>query len=86
MRSPLVTRLEPPHGDGPPVLRMPVGQTTIAAPTAAMIYQFHEVALRFSNYQFSLLAKCLLICHDDSFVFLPSVFENFLICLSVLRL
>ena len=38
-------RLEPPHGDGPPVLRMPVGQTTIAAPTAAMIYQFREVAL-----------------------------------------
>ena len=28
-----------------PVLRMPVGDTWIAAPTAAMIYQFREVCI-----------------------------------------
>jgi mutator protein MutT len=34
-------------GDGPhPVLRMPVGDDWIAAPTAAIIYQFREVAVR----------------------------------------
>lgn len=33
------------HGPHP-VLRMPVGETWIAAPTAALIYQFCEVALR----------------------------------------
>ena len=34
-----------PHGKDP-VLRMPVGNNWIAAPTAAMLYQFREVALR----------------------------------------
>ena len=29
-----------------PVLRMPVGANWIAAPTAAMLYQFREVCLR----------------------------------------
>lgn len=29
-----------------PVLRMPVGASWIAAPTAAMLYQFREVCLR----------------------------------------
>jgi mutator protein MutT len=33
-----------PHG-GPPVLRMPVGSSWIAAPTAAFLYQFREVGL-----------------------------------------
>ena len=33
-----------PHGRHP-VLRMPVGNSSIAAPTAAMIYQFREVAI-----------------------------------------
>ena len=28
-----------------PVLRMPVGSSSIAAPTAALIYQFREVAI-----------------------------------------
>jgi 8-oxo-dGTP pyrophosphatase MutT (NUDIX family) len=37
-------RLEPPHDPGgPPVLRMPVGRSDIAAPTAALIYQFREL-------------------------------------------
>lgn len=30
---------------GPPVLRMPVGSSWIAAPTAALLYQFREVGL-----------------------------------------
>ena len=33
-------------GSEPPVLRMPVGSTWIAAPTAAILYQFREVCLR----------------------------------------
>lgn len=40
-------RLEP-AGEGAgtaPVLRMPVGRTAIAAPTAALLYQFREVVL-----------------------------------------
>ncbi|MGA1736914.1 MAG: NUDIX hydrolase [Pseudomonadales bacterium] len=37
-------RLEPPHEPGgAPVLRMPVGRSDIAAPTAALIYQFREL-------------------------------------------
>ena len=32
-------------GSGNPVLRMPVGNNWIAAPTAALIYQFREVAI-----------------------------------------
>jgi 8-oxo-dGTP pyrophosphatase MutT (NUDIX family) len=38
-------RLEPLEADGEPVLRMPVGDGSIAAPTAAILYQFREVAL-----------------------------------------
>ncbi len=30
---------------GNPVLHMPVGYTTIAAPTAVLIYQFREVVI-----------------------------------------
>ena len=37
--------LEPAPGGGHPLLRMPVGDTWIAAPTAALIYQFREVCL-----------------------------------------
>lgn len=37
--------LEPMAGSAHPVLRMPVGDTWIAAPTAAMIYQFREVCI-----------------------------------------
>lgn len=37
--------LDPGEGDGHPVLRMPVGEDYIAAPTAAIIYQFREVCL-----------------------------------------
>jgi hypothetical protein len=35
------------HEDGSeqPVLRMPVGQTWIAAPTAAVLYQFRELCI-----------------------------------------
>lgn len=38
--------LEPVAGGGAPVLRMPVGDNWIAAPTAAILYQFREVCLR----------------------------------------
>jgi 8-oxo-dGTP pyrophosphatase MutT (NUDIX family) len=34
-----------PTPDGAPVLRMPVGDSWIAAPTAAILYQFREVCL-----------------------------------------
>lgn len=34
-----------PHGEHP-VLRMPIGNDSIAAPTAAILYQFREVVLR----------------------------------------
>jgi 8-oxo-dGTP pyrophosphatase MutT (NUDIX family) len=41
--------LDPPHEDGgPPVLRLPLGpraDSWVAAPTAALLYQFREVAL-----------------------------------------
>ena len=37
--------LEPMAGSAHPVLRMPVGSDHIAAPTAALIYQFREVCL-----------------------------------------
>ncbi|MDH5340504.1 MAG: CoA pyrophosphatase [Rubrivivax sp.] len=37
--------LEPMQGQAHPVLRMPVGDTWIAAPTAAILYQFREVCL-----------------------------------------
>ncbi len=37
--------LDPVPGSEHPVLRMPVGDTSIAAPTAAMIYQFREVCI-----------------------------------------
>ncbi len=38
-------RLDPGEEGGPPILRMPVGDDHIAAPTAAIIYQFREVCL-----------------------------------------
>lgn len=37
--------LDPSPDGGHPVLRMPVGDTWIAAPTAAILYQFREVCL-----------------------------------------
>ena len=37
--------LEPLEGSEHPVLKMPVGDNWIAAPTAAMIYQFREVCV-----------------------------------------
>lgn len=38
--------LDPPHEPGgPPVLRMPLADSWVAAPTAALIYQFREVLL-----------------------------------------
>ena len=37
--------LEPTADGGAPVLRMPVGSTWIAAPTAAILFQFREVCL-----------------------------------------
>jgi len=38
-------RLDPVEGAEHPILRMPVGEDHIAAPTAALIYQFREVCL-----------------------------------------
>lgn len=38
-------RLDPVEGSAHPILRMPVGDDHIAAPTAALIYQFREVCL-----------------------------------------
>lgn len=40
--APLLDRID---GGGHPVLRMPVGDNWIAAPTAALIYQFREVCI-----------------------------------------
>jgi len=37
--------LEEVPGGGAPVLRMPIGETWIAAPTAAILYQFREVCI-----------------------------------------
>ena len=37
--------LDPMAGQPHPVLRMPVGDTWIAAPTAAILYQFRELCL-----------------------------------------
>jgi hypothetical protein len=37
--------LDPRPGSDAPVLRMPVGETSIAAPTAAILYQFREVCI-----------------------------------------
>jgi 8-oxo-dGTP pyrophosphatase MutT (NUDIX family) len=38
--------LDPPHeAGGPPVLRMPLGDDWVAAPTAAIVYQLREVLL-----------------------------------------
>ena len=41
--APMLDRLE---GSDHPVLRMPIGDSWIAAPTAAILYQFAEVCLR----------------------------------------
>lgn len=38
--------LDPGPTEGSPVLRMPVGKTWIAAPTAALLYQFREVCIK----------------------------------------
>ena len=48
----LATEVHSPH----PVLRMPVGDTWIAAPTAAVLYQFREVCL---------LGKATRVAHFD---------------------
>lgn len=40
--APLLTQEAP---DEPPVLRMPIGEGWIAAPTAALLYQFREVCI-----------------------------------------
>lgn len=40
--APMLERLE---GSAHPVLRMPVGETWIAAPTAALLYQFREACI-----------------------------------------
>ena len=40
--APLLDEIE---GSESPVLRMPVGSGSIAAPTAALLYQFREVVL-----------------------------------------
>jgi 8-oxo-dGTP pyrophosphatase MutT (NUDIX family) len=37
------------EGNGTPVLRMPVGDSWIAAPTAAILYQFREVCIHGKN-------------------------------------
>lgn len=37
--------LEPTQDDARPILRMPVGRAWIAAPTAAVLYQFREVCM-----------------------------------------
>lgn len=37
--------LDAPEEPGRPILRMPVGHSWIAAPTAAVLYQFREVCL-----------------------------------------
>lgn len=53
--------LEPLEGSDHPVLRMPVGDSWIAAPTAAMLFQFREVciagrATRVAHYEQPLFA------------------------------
>jgi mutator protein MutT len=57
--APLLETLE---GSEHPVLRMPVGECSIAAPTAAMLYQFREVCLlgrttRVAHYEQPLFAR-----------------------------
>lgn len=42
-------RFEALEGSDQPVLRMPIGEGAIAAPTAALLYQFREVLLRERN-------------------------------------
>jgi len=46
--APMLRESDAPPGEssGAPVLRMPVGNDYIAAPTAALLYQFREVCLR----------------------------------------
>ena len=43
--APLLDAGDPLRADAPPVLRMPVGSSWIAAPTAAVLYQFRELCL-----------------------------------------
>ena len=43
--APLLDAGDPLRADAPPVLRMPVGDSWIAAPTAAVLYQFRELCL-----------------------------------------
>jgi hypothetical protein len=54
--------LEPSEDPARPVLRMPVGQGWIAAPTAAVLYQFREVciagrATRVAHFEQPLFAR-----------------------------
>lgn len=54
--------LEPIHDSPHPVLRMPMGQGWVAAPTAALIYQFREVCIagrstRVAHYEQPLFAR-----------------------------
>lgn len=54
--------VDPPELDGRPILRIRVGHTWIAAPTAAMLYQFREVciagnATRVAHYDQPLFAR-----------------------------
>jgi hypothetical protein len=55
--APMVDRVEEP---GREVLRMPVGDTWIAAPTAAILYQFSEVCIR---------GHCTRVAHFDQPMF-----------------
>ena len=43
--APLLDAGDPLRADAPPVLRMPVGHSWIAAPSAAVLYQFRELCL-----------------------------------------
>lgn len=46
LMRPDAPRLETQKGSDQPVLRMPIGEGAIAAPTAALLYQFREVLMR----------------------------------------
>ena len=55
-------QLEPPEMEGRPILRIRIGQSWMAAPTAALLYQFREVciagnATRVSHFDQPLFAR-----------------------------
>ena len=55
-------QLEPPETEGRPILRIRIGQSWMAAPTAALLYQFREVciagnATRVSHFDQPLFAR-----------------------------